>query len=454
MENISLHNQKNFTQKRSVSAIRTAFAIAAFSTLSLIASGCSNGLLNATAPSANSSAMTDKADNKNTNSDFKAADDSTSTAAGIAQVVNANNKFAISLYQQLHAQPDQADSNVFFSPYSLSSAMAMLYAAAQGKTQQQIKDTFNYPALATLNPNSAALYNQFNSPNPDYILTTINDLWMQQGRSPKQDYLNTVQRYYGGQVTELDFNNRPEPSRQQINQTISEYTKQMIAELLPNGSITSDTSTVLTNAVYFKGDWQSAFNGSKDYLFNNIDGTTSTIDMMYQLDSFNYTEDQQVQVLELPYKGDDLSMLVVLPKSKDKSALQTLVKNLSSTQITQWTDKLEQKEVMLDLPKFTLKQSYKMKPILADMGMPIAFGNQADFSLFNEDLPLSVSDIFHEAVIEVDEKGTVAAAATGSVVTVVSARYEAEFLANHPFMFIIKDNQSDAILFLGQVNKL
>lgn len=454
MENISLHNQKKFTQKRSVSAIRTAFAIAAFSTLSLIASGCSNGLLNATAPSANSSAMTDKVDNKNTNSDFKAADDSTSTAAGIAQVVNANNKFAISLYQQLHAQPDQADSNVFFSPYSLSSAMAMLYAAAQGETQQQIKDTFNYPALATLNPNSAALYNQFNSPNPDYTLTTINDLWMQQGRSPKQDYLDTVQRYYGGQVTELDFNNRPEPSRQQINQTISEYTKQMIAELLPNGSITSDTSTVLTNAVYFKGDWQSAFNGSKDYLFNNIDGTTSTIDMMYQLDSFNYTEDQQVQVLELPYKGDNLSMLVVLPKSKDKSALQTLVKNLSSTQISQWTDKLEQKEVMLDLPKFTLKQSYKMKPILADMGMPIAFGNQADFSLFNEDLPLSVSDIFHEAVIEVDEKGTVAAAATGSVVTVVSARYEAEFLANHPFMFIIKDNQSDAILFLGQVNKL
>lgn len=454
MENISLHTQKKFTQKRSVSAIRTAFAIAAFSTLSLIASGCSNGLLNATAPSANSSAMTDKVDNKNTNSDFKAADDSTSTAAGIAQVVNANNKFAISLYQQLHAQPDQADSNVLFSPYSLSSAMAMLYAAAQGETQQQIKDTFNYPALTILNPNSAALYNQFNSPNPDYTLTTINDLWMQQGRSPKQDYLDTVQRYYGGQVTELDFNNRPEPSRQQINQTISEYTKQMIAELLPNGSITSDTSTVLTNAVYFKGDWQSAFNGSKDYLFNNIDGTTSTIDMMYQLDSFNYTEDQQVQVLELPYKGDNLSMLVVLPKSKDKSALQTLIKNLSSTQISQWTDKLEQKEVMLDLPKFTLKQSYKMKPILADMGMPIAFGNQADFSLFNEDLPLSVSDIFHEAVIEVDEKGTVAAAATGSVVTVVSARYEAEFLANHPFMFIIKDNQSDAILFLGQVNKL
>ena len=333
--------------------------------------------------------------------------------------------------------------------------MAMLYAAAEGETKQQIQKTFHYPVPAILNHNSAALYNQFNKPNPNYDLSTVNDLWMRQGLSPNQSYLDTVKRYYGGQVTNLDFASRPEPSRQTINKTIANYTKQMIPELLPEGSIKSSTAAVLTNAVYFKSQWAQplGLRGSTQP-FYNLNGTITDTNFMYSIENSNYTEDEQVQVVELPYKGDDLSMIVVLPKSKEAAAMQKLIANLSTAQINKWTERLESKEIFLNMPKFKLEQIYKMESILTEMGMPIAFSNKADFSLFNDKLPLAVDSVIHKAVVEVDEKGTVAAAATSIVITPISASYNAEFTADHPFMFMIKDNKTDAILFLGQVNKL
>ncbi len=165
-------------------------------------------------------------------------------------------------------------------------------------------------------------------------------------------------------------------------------------------------------------------------------------------------EDEKVQVVELPYKGDDLSMLIVLPKSKKPVAIQKLVANLSTTQINQWTEQLENRKVFLIIPKFKLQESYQMESLLTKMGMPIAFGSRADFSLFNDEQSLAVDSIIHKAVVEVDEKGTVAAAATSIVIKPISASYNAEFTADHPFIFMIKDNKTDAILFLGQVNKL
>ena len=398
---------------------------------------------------------TENPSNPKTDKNYIAADDSASTPEGVRKVVDANNQFAIELYQQINKQAKQAENNVFFSPYSLSTAMAMLYAAAEGETKQQIQKTFHYPVPAILNHNSAALYNQFNKPNPNYDLSTVNDLWMRQGLSPNQSYLDTVKRYYGGQVTNLDFASRPEPSRQTINKTIANYTKQMIPELLPEGSIKSSTAAVLTNAVYFKSQWAQplGLRGSTQP-FYNLNGTITDTNFMYSIENSNYTEDEQVQVVELPYKGDDLSMIVVLPKSKEAAAMQKLIANLSTAQINKWTERLESKEIFLNMPKFKLEQIYKMESILTEMGMPIAFSNKADFSLFNDKLPLAVDSVIHKAVVEVDEKGTVAAAATSIVITPISASYNAEFTADHPFMFMIKDNKTDAILFLGQVNKL
>ncbi|WLW65173.1 serpin family protein [Psychrobacter sp. van23A] len=378
-----------------------------------------------------------------------------STSEGIAEVVTANNQFAFDMYQQINGQPDQADKNVFFSPYSLSTAMAMLYAAAEGETKAQIQKTFHYPAPAILNPNSAALYNQFNKPNPDYKLATVNDLWMQQGLTPTKSYIDTVQRYYSGQVTALDFEGSPDSARQTINKKIVEKTKQMIPELLPKGSIKSDTAVVLTNAVYFKGDWTLPFTAERTSAqpFYNAIGRASTVQMMQQQSYFSYYEDKHIQVVQLPYKGDDLSMLVVLPKFNHKLAMQQLTKSLSATKIKQWRSGLVRQEVDLQLPKFKLDARYQMKTLLADMGMPKAFNNGAEFNLYADGTPIKLDEVYHQAVVTVDEKGTEAAAAAGAVGMYVGMSYPVEFKADHPFMFMIKDNKTDAILFLGQVNK-
>ena len=430
-------------------------SVLAISSLLLIVSGCDNTIRNNTV-----STVTDMItpspqtiSNQVPLTEVKAL---ISTPEGIAQVVTANNQFAIDMYQQINGQNKQADKNVFFSPYSLSTSMAMLYVAAEGETKAQIQRAFYYPSLNVLNPNSAALHEQFNKPNPNYQLATATDLWIQQGLRPNQNYLDTVQRYYGGKVTPLDFKNSPEPSRQTINKTIANYTQQMIPEVLPASSIDTNTVTVLTNAVYFKGDWKTSFAPSKKRPFNTFDGSSIDVDMMHEQAPYAYTEDAQVQVVQLPYKGDELSMLVVLPKAKDKIAMQRLVGTLSAKQISQWNSNLVNQEVILDLPKFKLEENYAMDSLLANMGMTKAFGSQADFGLFSQDLSLSVDAIAHKAVIEVDEKGTKAAASTSISIVPMSLGYSTntiKFKADHPFMFVIKDNKTNAILFLGQVNK-
>ena len=454
MQNHNQYNYRQYANKLNISVITLS------SLLSI--SGCNSNLVDNKPTQAldNKTLITkaEKVSAPNIDSDYTAADDSASTPEGVRKVVDANNKFAIDLYRQINKQSNQSNQsgkNIFFSPYSLSTAMAMLYSAADGETKQQIQKTFHYPAPDILNSNSAALYNQFNKPNPNYDLSTVNDLWMRQGLSPSQTYLDTVKRYYSGQVTNLDFASRPEPSRQTINQTIAKHTRQMIPELLAKESIKPSTSAILTNAVYFKSEWAQPLNlqGSAQP-FYNANGSISSEVMMFEISRFDYMEDEQVQVVELPYKSNDLSMLIVLPKSKEAAAMQKLIANLSTAQINKWQRKLKNQETLLSMPKFKLEQSYKMEAILAEMGMPIAFGSRADYSLFNDELPLKVNSIIHKAVVDVDEKGTVAAAATGIDIMVVSASFSAEFHADHPFMFMIKDSKTDAILFLGQVNKL
>ncbi|HCR87453.1 MULTISPECIES: serpin family protein [Psychrobacter] len=429
-------------------------SVLAISSLLLIVSGCDNTIRNNRA-----GAVTDTIPRNQLTINYQAppieAKALISTPEGIAEVVTANNQFAIDMYQQINGQTEQADKNVFFSPYSLSTAMAMLYAAAEGETKAQIQKTFHYPAPAILNPNSAALYNQFNKPNPDYKLATVNDLWMQQGLTLNKSYADTVQHYYSGQVTALDFEGSPDPARQTINKKIAEKTKQMIPELLPKGSIKSDTAVVLTNAVYFKGDWTMPFTAERTSAqpFYNAIGRASTVQMMQQQSYFSYYEDKHIQVVQLPYKGDDLSMLVVLPKFNHKLAMQQLAKSLNATKIKQWRSGLVRQEVDLQLPKFKLDARYQMKTLLADMGMPKAFNNGAEFNLYADGPPIKLDEVYHQAVVTVDEKGTEAAAAAGAVGMYVGMSYPVEFKADHPFMFMIKDNKTGAILFLGQVNK-
>ncbi|WP_201503857.1 serpin family protein [Psychrobacter aestuarii] len=388
------------------------------------------------------------------NDDRDSAEERIATPEGIAQVVNANNQFAIDMYKEINSS--NTTDNVFFSPYSLSTAVAMLYAGAQGDTQAQIQNTFHYPAPLILNANSAALYNRFNQANAAYDITTANDLWLDNTLKPKQRYIDTITRYYGGKVTNLDFANRPEPARQTINSTIAQHTQQMIPELLPSGSIKRDTASVLTNAIYFKGDWDEAFDMSRTAdNFYNLDGTATQTKMMIKDKQFDYMENAQIQMVSLPYKGDDLSMLVVVPKSKNASAIRQLNANLSMDKINSWTAQLKSRYARVTMPKFKLSEDYQMKPLLSKMGMPIAFSSRADFSGFSDTVPLTVDAIVHKAVVEVDEKGTKAAAGTGVTIRPVSTEFASvPVKADHPFMFMIKDNKTNAILFLGQVNEI
>ena len=429
-------------------------SVLAISSLLLIVSGCDNTIRNNTVSTV-TDMITPSPQTISNQVPLTEVKTLTSTPEGIAEVVTANNQFAIAMYQQINGQPDQADKNVFFSPYSLSTVMAILYAAAEGETKAQIQKTFHYPAPAILNPNSAALYNQFNKPNPDYKLATVNDLWMQQGLTLNKSYADTVQHYYSGQVTALDFEGSPDPARQTINKKIADKTKQLIPELLPKGSIKSDTAVVLTNAIYFKGDWTLPFTAERTSAqpFYNAIGRASTVQMMEQQSYFSYYENKHIQVVQLPYKGDDLSMLVVLPKLNHKLAMQQLAKSLNATKIKQWSAGLVRQEVDLQLPKFKLDARYQMKTLLADMGMPKAFNNGAEFNLYADGPPIKLDEVYHQAVVTVDEKGTEAAAATAIVGMYTGMSYPAEFKADHPFMFMIKDNKTGAILFLGQVNK-
>lgn len=439
-----MDNQQKYIFK-SLNYKEVMFALAIISLL--VISGCSS--INASKSEHIVSYKTDR--DKNLFTD----EDSAATRKGVIQVVDANNQFAINLYQQLNKDCVQTNNNIFFSPYSLSSATAMLYAAAEGETKAQIQKTFSYPSADILNPNNAVLYDEFNKPNTDYKLAVVNDIWLQKGLMPNQTYTDTVQRYYDGQMTTLDFKTNPNASRQTINTKIAQQTEQMIPELLPANSIKPATAMVLTNAVYFKGDWKTPFTAqstSPQPFYNHI-GKFSDVKMMHQQSYFDYTEDKQVQVVQLPYKGNDLSMLLILPKAKDKRAMQQLANNLSSAQVSEWTERLEKKEISLYLPKFKLEERYQMKTVLANMGMPRTFENRAEFNLFDEPLPIKIDEIYHQAVVAVDEKGTQAAAATAIVGRYTSMSYPIEFKADHPFMFIIKENNTNAILFLGQVNK-
>lgn len=273
-------------------------SVLAISSLLLIVSGCDNTIRNNTVSTV-TDMITPSPQTISNQVPLTEVKILTSTPEGIAEVVTANNQFAIAMYQQINGKSEQVDENMFFSPYSLSTAMAMLYAAAEGETKAQIQKTFHYPTPTTLNPNSAALYNQFNKSNPDYKLATVNDLWMQQGLTPTKSYIDTVQRYYSGQVTALDFEGSPDPARQTINKKIAEKTKQMIPELLPKGSIKSDTAVVLTNAVYFKGDWTMPFTAERTSAqpFYNAIGRASTVQMMQQQSYFDYYEDKHIQVV-------------------------------------------------------------------------------------------------------------------------------------------------------------
>lgn len=367
----------------------------------------------------------------------------------IASMVDANNMLAIDLYMDISSD----DGNVFFSPYSIQSALAMTYEGAKGETAQEMQEVLNLPENDTARrTGSAGIYHLINDEKKEYQLSTANALWLQEGFLLDTDYTDTIHRYYGGKVTNLDFGGATEESRQTINSWVKDQTNEKIKDLIPQGLLGVDTRLVLTNAIYFKGTWVKEFDpkDTKDEVFTRSSGETVTAEMMRLTGDevkFPFAETKDAQILELPYDGGDLSMILILPK---KGGFEKVQDSLSIDAIESWKDSLSEKKVNVYLPKFKFETKYMMKENLVDLGMKRAFTNDADFTGMSNGENLFIEEVIHQAYVAVDEEGTEAAAATGIVMT--KGPIVPIFRADRPFIFLIQQKKTGNILFMGRVD--
>ena len=374
----------------------------------------------------------------------------------ISDVANLNNVFAFEMFSSL---AEGKQENAFFSPYSISSAFSILYEGTRGTTQDEIQSVFHYIKDDQTRRNySHQIISDLNKPAQNYILSTANALWVQDKFPILQEYKDVAETHYLAKTENLDFMTHPEESRQTINNWVEEKTNDKIKDLLPEGSINALTRAVITNAVYFLGNWTVQFDEklTKEDDFKISEQETIKVPMMNTDHYFNYGLTNDLQILQMSYKGNDLSMLVLLPKDND---LPSLEKKLSVENLNQWKNNLMAQEVNVYLPKFKLETTYSLVGNLTDMGMPSAFKppfpfdpDTADLSGIDGEKDLYVTGVFHKAFVAVDEKGTEAAAATGIVIGTDSVRPPPElFKADHPFIFLIQDDRTGLILFIGKV---
>ncbi len=380
------------------------------------------------------------------------ADETGATPEAVSTIVDANNQFAFDLYSELKSE----SGNLFFSPYSISAALIMTYEGAKNKTAEEMQSVLHIPENAEIRrPAFAKIYNEINKEDKKYQLSTANALWAQQDYKFLDEYTGTVERYYGGKVTNLDFIRETESSRQTINKWVEKQTNDKIKDLIPQGVISDMTRLVLTNAIYFKGTWLLQFDkkNTQEENFRVGPGNIAKVQMMQLTGDdvkFNYAETDKLQVLEMPYDGEELSMLLLLPKGDD---LEPAEEALEPEKLSELKSSLIEQRVDVYIPKFKFETKYFMAENLAKMGMPTAFFGNADFSGMDGTKNLFISAVIHQAFVEVNEEGTEAAAATGVVMNFKSAGPSIPvFYADHPFIFLLQERESGNILFMGRVN--
>jgi len=366
------------------------------------------------------------------------------------EIAKANNAFALDLYARLSTRP----GNLFFSPASISTALAMTYAGARGQTAQEMATTLHFKTEGQgMHPAFGALLRDLNKQGKGkgYRLSVANALWAQQGYSFLPEFVELTKTDYGAGVHDVDFVGATEAARQTINTWVEKQTEDKIKDLLPRGVIGSDTRLVLTNAIYFKGNWQTQFKKeqTRELPFQVAADQKVNAPFMNQSGKFKYLDGDTFQALELPYAGKDLAMIALLPKQPD--GLAEFEKLLSAAKLVDLLHKMRETEVIMSLPKFKLTSEFGLKETLSTMGMQLAFSSSADFSGMDGKRDLFLSAVIHKAFVDVNEEGTEAAAATGVAVKALAMRVKPIFRADHPFLFLIQDQQSGSILFLGRL---
>jgi serpin B len=385
----------------------------------------------------------------------------TSDENDIKEAVVGNTDFAFALYGKLKDEPNatvprgEPNNNLFFSPYSLSTALAMTYAGARGNTEKQMAETLHFTLPGKrLHSAFGTLQKQIiqNEKSRGYQIILANALWGKKGEPFLKEFLDLNKKFYNAGLTLLDFVNETKKSRKIINDWVEEKMKEKIKNLIPSKGVDELTVLVITNAIYFKGEWKNKFEEqytrrSGFYLSakNKVE-----VDMMFIEENFKCYEDEKLQIVELPYKGDELSMMVLLPMEIE--GIKELEKILTAEKLNTIISKMRTGQIQIYLPKFKIDWgTFSLNKAIIALGMPEAFDRgekPSDFSGINGKGDIWISDVFHKAFIEVNEEGTEAAAGTAVVLTI---HLDMVFRADHPFIFIIKDNRTGSILFMGRV---
>jgi len=379
----------------------------------------------------------------------------TATPEQLLAVVAGNNQFAFDLYGKLAEE----EGNLFFSPNSISTALAMTYAGAGGNTKAEMKEVLHFPL--DNEPLHACFYEltaqlqRDASSRAGYRLSIANRLWGQKGYPFNRTFLRLTKAHYDAELAQVDFEADTEAVRQLINSWVEKKTERKIKDLLAPGVLDPLTRLVLTNAIYFKGDWAEKFDeeATENQPFYVTPDKTVDVPMMHQVTKCRYMENDDLQALDMNYKGDAVSMMVLLPKERD--GLARLERSLSASQLKQWSESMQTRKVGVYLPKFKLESKFSLKKTLQAMGMIDAFDDmKANFSGMMDASAggLYISAVIHKAYVDVNEEGTEAAAATAVVMRLAAAPAEPPvFRADHPFIFLIRDNRSGSILFIGRM---
>ncbi|XP_030625612.1 leukocyte elastase inhibitor [Chanos chanos] len=381
----------------------------------------------------------------------------------MASLTVSNTTFSFNLFKKI--RENNKTGNVFYSPLSISSALAMVYLGAEGNTAAQMSEV-SLHSFSVLNDEEdihmgfSKLFSELNREGLPYSLSLANRLYGEQSYRFVEKFLNDTKKYYGAELDAVDFRSNPEAVRKNINDWVEKRTQDKIKDLLPEGIIDHDTRLVLVNAIYFKSFWEKTFleHNTREVQFKLKKNETKPVQMMFQTDQFNMATVPEVntQILELPYKGKDLSMLIMLPNeiADDTTGLEKLEKELTYENFAEWTrpDKMETETIEVGLPRFGMEETYDLNDLLISMGMVDAFDQRkCNFSGMSPNNDLVLSKVVHKSFVEVNEEGTEAAAATGVVMEVRSAiLFSKVFKADHPFLFFIRHNPTQSILFSGR----
>ncbi|KAG6928141.1 serpin B6-like [Chelydra serpentina] len=369
----------------------------------------------------------------------------------------ANTTFALNLFKKLSENANT--QNIFFSPLSISSALSMVFLGANGNTAAQMAKVLFLDKAEDIHDGYQSLISEINKPGTNYLLRIANRLYGEKTFTFLATFIDSCQKFYHAKLEQLDFSRAAEDSRKHINFWVEEKTEGKIQNLLAQGVVDSMTKLVLVNAIYFKGNWATQFNKdcTVERQFKMNKNESKPVQMMFKEAKFNmsYIADFQTKILDLPYVDNETSMIILLPDEiqDNSTGLEQLERELTYEKLIEWInpETMDYREVEVFLPRFKLEETYDLKPVLRSMGMADAFDSyKVDLSGMSASNDLVLSEVVHKSFVEVNEKGTEAAAATVVVFRTLCARILPQFTADHPFLFFIRHNKTGNILFYGR----